>query len=197
MNCESFQNELHEYVDGILSAGARADAGQHLAGCDACRRLLQKEEQLARVLAVRLRQSSEALALAPEIRRNILAAARDTSTTPTAAESITNLWRYWLRLAAIPAVSLLVIAAFLFAPRFSGKHAIQKVQKPAPLPVVSYSPRPAVSVQISYRVPAYKFDQEGNGVIDSLSYETVAATGTFQPGGHVSFPENEDLKTPL
>jgi anti-sigma factor RsiW len=197
MNCESFQNELHEYVEGTLSTGARADAERHLAGCDACRRLLQKEQQLARVLAARLRQSSEALTLAPEIRRNILAAARDKSAIPTAAESITNLWRYWLRLAAIPAVSLLVIATFFLEPHFFGKHTIQKAQKPAALPVASYSPRPAVSIQISYRVPAYKFDQDRNGVIDSLSYETVAATGTFQPGGHVSFPENEDIKTPL
>jgi hypothetical protein len=197
MNCRSFQNQLHEYVEGTLSIGAQADAGQHLAGCEACRRLLQKEQQLARILAAGLCQSSETLKLNPEIRRQILAAARRNPASIKVSESVPYSWGYWLRLAAVPAVSLLVIAAFLFAPRFSGKQTIEKVQKPASPPVASYGLQPDVSIQISYRVRAYKFHQEGNGVIDSLSYETVAATGTFQPGGRASFPENEDIKSPL
>ncbi len=89
MNCQDFQNELYEYVESTISATERAAAEQHLAGCDACRRAVEKEQKLAGILAARLRQSGETLKLNPEIRYHVLVAARHNPASIKASESAT------------------------------------------------------------------------------------------------------------
>ena len=51
MNCRRFQDRLDQFVEGTLSAGARAAADQHLAGCAACREIVGRELDLARFLS--------------------------------------------------------------------------------------------------------------------------------------------------
>jgi anti-sigma factor RsiW len=198
MNCRDFQNEVHEFVEGTLSADARAAAEQHLTGCNTCRRLLQKEQQLARILAAGLRQNSETLKLNPEIRHHVLAAARHNPASIKVSESATCSWGYWFRLAAIP-LCLLLVAAFLLATHFSRTRGHEVI----PMPHASAATPPAnnlqsaVSVQISYHLPTQRFHQEGNLVVDTLIDETVVASGIFKPGGKESVSPKLEIKTPL
>jgi anti-sigma-K factor RskA len=200
MNCQRFQNELLEYVEGTLSTDELAFADKHLASCETCRQAVEKEKRLARTLSNRLQRSSESLSLRPEIRRNILASVQERAALPTMAESFTGLWKYWLRLAAIPA-ALVVIAAALLAVHFSGTrgHEISVPIMPrvsVTAPPIGGNPPAAVSVQMSYHLPTQQFHQEGNLVVDSLVDETVIASGTFQPGKQSTSP-NLQMKTPL
>lgn len=202
MNCRRFQDELLEHVEGTLSAGAQALAEQHLAGCIACRQAVEKEKRLARAMSSRLRQSSETLTLHPNIRRNILAASRRKTALPAPAEPFARLWRSWLRLAVVPA-SLLVVAACLLAIHFSGVPRHETISVPtsprisAPAPALANNPQPAVSVQLSWRLPVRRFYQEGNMAVDTLIDETVVASGTFHPGGQESVSPQLEMKTPL
>jgi hypothetical protein len=196
MNCRSFQDQMFEYVEETLSTDARAAAEQHLTGCDACRHAMQKEQQLARILAARLRQSSETLTLNPGIRHHVLAAARRNPASIKVSESLTCAWGYWLRLAAIP-LCLLLIAALLLAIHFSHKSRPEiTIKLPMP-PVASHTVQPPVSIQISYSHPTCIFHTDGNVVVDSISYETVIADGTFRSEGLENFTKNPEMKMPL
>jgi len=201
MNCRDFQNELYEYVEGTLSAGARAAAEQHLTGCDACRRAVEKERKLTQALYKQLQQTSETLTVRPETIRSILAAARTESPTSTMADSIVGLWR-WFRLAAVPS-SLLGIAVLLMAIHFSGTRNHERISVPimprvsAVTPSANNNPQTAVSVRMSYRLPIRQFHQEGNLVVDALIDETVVASGTYNPGGKQSVSPKLEIKTPL
>jgi anti-sigma factor RsiW len=178
MNCEHFQKQLLEFVDGTLSGDARAAAEQHLANCDACRQAVHQEQRFAQVLSDSLRQETEVLKLRPEILQNLLVAARRKPAPPTLAESIMGLWNRFPWQAAISmsvllAVSCLVIVHFS-RPRTSTTEMARSDEA---------SPYPVVSIQIASRVPTWKFHKEGNQVIDALSYETVIASGTIAQGG--------------
>jgi predicted anti-sigma-YlaC factor YlaD len=194
MNCENFQDRLYEYVEGTFSSGECAKAEEHLAGCAACRRAAEKEQKLSQSLSNQLQQSSEALTLRPDIRRNILAALREKTTSPAIGKSLAGLWSYWLRLAVVPA-SLLVIAALL-AIHFHDTRGHQTFSVPVN-PSAHNNPEIAVSVHMSYRLPTRQFHQEGNLVVDTLIDETVVASGTFQPGGKESVSPKLEMKTPL
>src|SRR5215469_12589372 len=158
MNCENFQARLDEYVEETLSAGERARAEAHLAGCFTCRQAVQQEQKVAQALSRQLRQNSEALTLRQDIRRNILAASQVKTASPAIGESLAALWKYWLRRAAVPA-SLLVIAAVLIY--LYGTRGHQTISVPI-TPAANNHPETAVSVQMSYRVPTQQFHQEGN-----------------------------------
>ena len=202
MNCERFQDELLEYVDGTLSADARAVADKHLAECDTCRQALEKERHLASVLSNRLKQSSQTLTLHPEVRRNILTACRQNGSAPTLAESLIGLCKYWVRMAVI-LVAMLLVAGFLLAIHFSGtrRHGTASV------PIVQHvsavtsaaenNPQRSVSVQVSYYLPRRQFHQEGNLVVDTLVDESVVASGTFQASDNESGSSKLEMKTPL
>jgi anti-sigma factor RsiW len=171
MNCRRFQNRLHEYVDGTLSAGTQGAADKHLARCTACRRAVSQEQQLAQILSERLRQGTETLTLHPQIRRRILTALESIPTT--GGENVVCLWSRFARPLGI-AVALLLIATFVLINFFSGP----RVHETARSDIHS-----AVSIEVSYLVPTYKFSKEGDLVVDTLSYETVVASGTLWTGG--------------
>jgi anti-sigma factor RsiW len=196
MNCRSFQDQLFEYVEETLPADAGATAEQHLASCAACRQAAQKEQQLARILAARLRQSSETLKLNPEIRHHVLAAARRNPASIKVSESLTCSWGYWLRLAAIP-FCLLSIAVIVLASHFSHKPRPEMTVKLPMPPVASREAQSPVSVRISYRLPTQQFYQQGNLVVDTLIDETVVASGTFKPGSKASVSPKLEMKIPL
>jgi anti-sigma factor RsiW len=176
MNCRCFQDQLYEYVEGSLSAGAMAAAEKHLAGCPACREALQQETALARDLSRRLQQRAGQLQLPPEIRRDILAAARREPASPVFTEFILDWWR---RLAAPLSVgaAALLLGVVLWLNHFPGW----------PKPGVETAPHagrtlpPAVSVEFSSRVPICQFRRDGNAVIDTLSVQTVGVSVTLRP----------------
>jgi len=174
MNCRRFQNRLHEYVEGTLSAGTQAAADRHLARCTACRQAVGQEQQLAQILSERLRQGTETLALHPQIRRRIVTALE--SSPAADGQSVVCLWNRFARPLGI-AVALLLIATFLLINFFSGAR-VHETARPDSGDIHS-----AVSIEVSYLVPTYKFSKEGNLVVDTLSYETVVASGTLWTGG--------------
>lgn len=192
MNCRRFQNQLYEYVEGSLSAGAQAAAERHLAGCSACRQAVRKEQQFAQILSNRLRQGTESLTLRPDIRHNILTASRCKPASRGVVESIVDLWNRFAVPAAI-AVSLVLAVTFLLIRHFSGvrMHDMETARADG------RNLQPAVSIQISCRLPTCTFRREGNLVVDTLSYETVVASGTLRPGDQEPVPQRQDSKTPL
>lgn len=201
MNCQRFQDELFEYVEGALSADTLAAAEKHFAECDACRQAVEKEKRLGAVLSSRLRQRSQTLKLHPEIRRNIMAASRQKKSAPTAPECLIDLWKYWVRIAALS--SAMLVAGVLLAFHFSGTGRHETISVPI-VPHVSEvvsaaenSPQAPVSVQISYRLPRRQFHQEGNLVVDTLVDETVVADGTVQASGRETISPELEVKTPL
>jgi len=195
MNCRHFQNRLHEYVEGSLSAGAQAAANRHLASCSACQQMVRKEQQFAHFLSGQLRQDTETLTLRPEIRRKILAITQGAAAPPTVAESVFGLWNRFvlnrfIRLAAIPA-SLLLVTAFLLISHLTGAKSHETETARAK----DRNLHAAVSIQISYRLPTCTFRREGNLVVDSMSDEIVVASGTLRPDGQE--PQKHEIKTPL
>lgn len=71
MNCQGFQQQLHEFVDGTLEPSVAEGCSEHLRGCSRCHARLQAE----RVLRDRLRQL---LVVPPRqgFARRVLSAAR-------------------------------------------------------------------------------------------------------------------------
>ena len=174
MNCRRFQNRLHEYVDGTLSAGTQAAADKHFARCTACRQAVSQEQQLAQILSERLRQGTGNLTLHPQIRRRIRTALE--SFPATDGESVVCLWNRFARPLGL-AVSLLLIVSFLLINFFSGARVHETVRSDG------RDTHSAVSIEVSYRVPIYKFRKQDNLVVDTLSYETIVTSGTLWTGG--------------
>jgi len=176
MNCRRFQDQLFEYVDGCLSAGAMAAAEKHLAGCHACREAVRQEQALKQDLSSRLRQRAERLKLSPEIRRDILAAARREPAPPAPREFIMNWWRR-LAVPLSAGAAALVIGAVLLLNHSPGW------QKPGAKTAQhsGRNPAGAVFVQLSSHMPTYQFRREGNGVIDTLSVQAVAVSVMLRP----------------
>src|SRR5437016_7446692 len=110
MNCQRFQNRLHEYVEGTLSAGTQAAADRHLARCTSCREAVGQEQQLAQILPERLTQGTKTVTLRPAIRQSILTACE--SSLAADGESVVGLWTRFVRPLPI-AATLLLIATFL------------------------------------------------------------------------------------
>jgi anti-sigma factor RsiW len=196
MNCRRFQNRFYEYVEGSLSDDTQAAANEHLARCSACRQAVAQEQQRAQFLFDRLRQDTETLALRPEVRRRILTSPKCKSVPRASLESIIGLWNRFARSATI-AVSLLLFAAFLLISHLSGTRIRETIHETETAPGDDRNLQPAISIQISYRVPTFKFRREGNLVVDTLSYETVVASGTLRPGGQEPVPQEQATKTPL
>jgi anti-sigma factor RsiW len=176
MNCRRFQNQLFEYVEGSLSTRAMIAAKEHLAGCDACREAVRKEEAIAQGLSRLLQQRVEALKLPPEFRRDILAADRREPAPAAMVEFIKN---WWTRLAAPLSIgaAVLVLGAVSWLSHFPGsqKPGLETAQR------TGRNQPGAVLVQLSSHVPTYQFRREGNAVIDTLSVETVAVSVLLPP----------------
>jgi anti-sigma factor RsiW len=163
-------------VDGSLSARDLSAAEKHLAACEACREAVRQEEALARGLSGLLRQRTEVLKLSPEIRRNILAAARREPAPPTLMGFLMGWWtRYAVPLSV--GAAALVLGAVLLLSLFSGwrQPGLDSAQHTGRnLPAT-------VFVRLSSHVPTYQFRREGNAVIDALSVQTIAVNVTLRP----------------
>ena len=174
MNCKRFQNRLYEYAEGTLSPRRQTAANKHLSQCSECRQALHQQQQFALVLSDRLRQDAEALSLRPEVRQRILSALERESAPTTNRQSIVYPWIRFVRPLAV-AASLLLIATLLLVNHFS------RARIPETKTVRSNGPdiHSAVSIQISCCVPTYEFRREGDFVVDTLSCETIVASGTL------------------
>jgi len=187
MNCKRFQNRVYEYVDGTLSARVRAAAEGHLLRCGACRQAMRREQHVSQLLSERLRHDAESLAIRPNVWRGILKAVEDQSTPLAPWESIVG----FCRRLAWPlgmAASLLLIVGILMFHLFSGAQ-VHEMEAARLSSQGNHSP---VSIQESYRVPVRNFREEGNFVVDTITYETVAANETRWTGGHAAVRERQE-----
>jgi len=192
MNCRRFQNRLYEYVEGTLSPARQAAAETHLARCSACRQAVHQEQQLARFLSERLRQDTETLALRPEIRHRILTTLEHKPVPPSNGESIIVLWNRFAWPLAM-AASLLLIVASLLGNYFSGA----RVHETEVARSDGRDKHFAVSIQVSCCVPTYRFHQEGNLVVDTLSCETMVANETLWTGSQKPVQQTQEKRMTL
>jgi hypothetical protein len=91
-------------------------------------------------------------------------------------ESILDWWKRF-PIAASAGAALIVGGVALMASHFTGgqKQGVETTR------VHNLHLPPTVSIQLSSRVPTFKFRREGNAVIDTLSDETVDASATLYP----------------
>jgi anti-sigma factor RsiW len=164
MNCRCFQREIYEYVDGSLSSRAQAAAERHLSGCAACRQALIQEQQTARSLSDKFRKATASLQLPPEFGHRVLAALADEHRAPGEYQIVGLFWRRLTWPLAAAASGLLLLAGFFFLARAPGPGMAHPHLRSA---------RGEVTVQLSYVVPTYTFRQDGEFVIDALSYRTI------------------------
>jgi hypothetical protein len=153
---------------------------------------MHQEQQLARVLCEGLRHDTGTLALRPGIRQRILTVLEHTSAPPTAGEIIAGLWKRYARPVVI-AVFLLLIVAFLRIQYLSGT----RVPETGILRSDGRDIRSAVSIEVSYCVPTYRFHQEGNFVVDTLSCVTMVANETLWTGAQEPVKTKQERKMPL
>ncbi len=172
MNCESFQENLYEYLDGALSPSATRAAEEHTEACQLCRDLVQREKEVQRSMATRFQEAVAGVQLEGHVRRRILAVLK--TTPPERGEDLRA--RFWRRIAlpfaAAAALVLLLITWKFHSSSEPGTHRgdAQLSSEPASR---------ALSIHLTYCVPAYTFRREGNIVIDSLSCEPQTTEGSL------------------
>jgi len=89
MNCDTFLDLLHEYLDETLDAEVDSSLRQHLQQCAACRDALQREQTLAAALRISLERATAAISLRPQLQQNVI---RALEARPVVANSR---WRDW------------------------------------------------------------------------------------------------------
>lgn len=189
MNCRHFQKMLHEFVDGTLPVREREAADKHLAICDACRLTLRKEQEISQHLSALLRENTESLVLPPQFQRRVAMAIGSRGALPSGRELFVALLT---RLAWPLAIAASVcMAAFLTVVFLRGRNPSPETARSAIRDVAS-----AISVRVTYRVPAYTFRREGNLVVDCLTFETNVVDTAFW-AGRSRKPDDQERKLPL
>jgi hypothetical protein len=162
MNCQSFQDQLFEYLDDTLAPAAQADADAHLAECAACRGAMRRQRDVAQTLTDRFSRRTESLALGPEVQSRMIATLRDASLQHSGERLSPEWWRLLLWPFAA-AASLLVAASlmtgFPFQPRVHGLR----------IAVTPGRDLAGVSILMSDCEPTYIFRREKNRVLDTLT----------------------------
>ena len=171
MNCRGFQHEIYEYLDGTLSPRAQAAAERHLTECAVCRDKLDQERQVAESLSDRFRRATDSVQLPAAVGRRVLAAVVEERRESDNPQGIVLFWRR-LGLPLAMAAGVLLLAAGLFG--FVRGLAPGGARRP---------PSPGgggITVQASYIVPVYTFQNEGGLVIDALTYQTNVVNQRLQ-----------------
>jgi anti-sigma factor RsiW len=171
MNCQSFQENLYEYLDETLSPAQLAAAKAHLVGCDVCRAAVKREQQLAQILSGGLERIAEAVTLETADQQR-LAAAVQRKIAPAPARPHVPFWKYLISPYAVSA--LLIIAIFAAHFFLAGHHPKGAIAR-APETKAS----PDVQVNLSYCAPSYIFRREGNFVVDALTCDPRTANETL------------------
>ena len=164
MNCETFQCEVFEYVEGSLDPHEQAGADRHLAECAACRQLLAQEQLTARTLRQGFQQGTQHLALPPDFAQRLQSAVREENVIKLvqpapAAESA------WVRFAWPTAIAACILVTSFRLSYFSPGAGSSAAGHPRPAAFVT---PPEISLQLEYCIPKYTFHREGSRVVDAL-----------------------------
>jgi anti-sigma factor RsiW len=171
MNCREFQNEMFEYLEGSLSAGARAAAEKHLAQCAGCGELVSRQRRFAQSMARELERATGSLRLPPEVGRRVVAKVREQASPPAERSGWAWLWRRLELPLAIGTCALVLLGGMWLVPHQRVREAV---------PAQAGVARRSVSVQLSYVVPTYTFRREDGHVVDALTYQTTVVNETRQ-----------------
>lgn len=125
MNCRRFQNCVHEYMDGALSAREQGAVERHRARCGACQRTLLREQQVAQVLSRRFRHDTELLAIRPDLWRLVLEKVEQRQHRWTLLESAGEFWVRWAWPMVISGSLLVLIGLTVYRP-FPAAHARER-----------------------------------------------------------------------
>lgn len=170
MNCEQFQENLYDYLDDSLSPPEKAAAQSHLAECPGCREAVEREKKLVLSLGRKFEQRVELVSLDAHTKRSIAKALAQSSGEPRQQRQ----FPFWLRLALGPGAAAVILIAVLWGmSRFHN----QPASDPDTLSLLPREGDSAVQVHISYAVPTYIFQREGNTVVDALVSKPEAADG--------------------
>ena len=106
MRCEQVRQKLDVYAANELAAGVREQVESHLAACDACRRALARQRELAALL-----RGVPAPPVPEGFAPRLMAAARErVSASERPAAAPTSPWRWWT---SVPVPMRLAAAAVL------------------------------------------------------------------------------------
>jgi len=169
MNCQSFSNELHEYVEGSLSPARQRTVEEHLAACADCRQLLRQEQMLAQAF----QQGTESLALPPDFHARLTAALQQE--TSAKITPIPEPDSGWVRFAWPVAIAACVLFTSFRLSYFFPSPAAPGIADYKSTPV---SP-PDISVQFVYCEPTHVFRREGNQIVDAIICEPRTVDMTF------------------
>jgi anti-sigma factor RsiW len=174
MNCKNAQENLHEYQDGALSAPEMGSLRRHLEECAACRQMVQREMEFARLTSCGLERAVNEVRLEPHARRRIAQVAVQKNLARCARHDVPSFWvRLGWQFAAAGAVVLVLGIGAL--QRF-GSHPHSQ---PDPAHVSMPSGRTQILVNLNYFAPSYTFRWEGDTVVDCLVYEPRVAEASL------------------
>jgi anti-sigma factor RsiW len=166
MNCQRFQKQLYEHVEGSLGPAQQAAAEEHLAACARCRELVSREQTTSRVLSCHLREAVAELTLRPEVTNRVLRTLEH-ERLAEAGEPSLRCWRPWMQWRVAAGFGLLVGLAAIGLWIWNGHQNTRaaKVREQG-------SEQEFISVQASYVVPVFTSRREGSLVIDTVIFQT-------------------------
>ena len=170
MNCQDFNDQLHEFLEGSLCAEDQSAARQHLHGCDTCSRALFREEARAKSIGQSLRHATSDLALLPETKRAILKGAEANKPSSDQWMRIREIFTAWpIR----PLVVGVALAGCMFL--FLGIYTNRSTTKPIVPQQIAYVAFDSCVVDVPLPTEIHLFRRENNRVVDTII--TNAATG--------------------
>ena len=174
MNCESFQENLFEYLDDTLPPDEKAAAQSHLQICSACRHAVENEGLVAQTLSQRLNEAVQAVTLTAQAQRSIADAIRKQTESASESKKIV-LFPVWLRLAIPAAAAAMVLVSAIWL----GRGRISQTDSQRNSFSSSDSAGVEIPVHVSYSAPIYTFHQEGAMVVDALVSDTRVEDGAL------------------
>ena len=172
MNCERLRELLYDYLDNSLSRSDKAAVERHLAECLVCHEAVRRESRLAQSLSTRLEQAVETVTLdAPARRHMVSAVERELAHACERPPA----W-FWKRLALPFATAAVVLGVAIWLGYYfraqENSHSVTERLR-------ALDADRDVLMHLSYFVPRYTFQREGNEVIDALTSDTLVAEGAL------------------
>ena len=164
MNCQDFQEQWFEYLDGSLPTRTHQAIEQHLAACPACRQDLVQHQQLAKKISGQLFQSVKSLALDKTVRSRVLASLQ-TQPAPVRGEKFPgSLWRPF---AWATGLACLLVASLILSNYFHGTRQERSGSETR----LAAAPMP-VSIRVARVETTYTSCVQGGFVTDALVCRT-------------------------
>jgi len=183
MNCETFHDLLHEYLDETLEAEVQAAAQEHLRRCDACRHACLREQALAKSMGQSFARATAGLSTRPQMRQNVLRAL-ESNAAPSGAW-----WRAWHNIISIriwPAGAVAMLLGVLLL--FVGLQFYHRAAKDATPQTMAQTGHYTCVINVPMQTQTHLFRRQDNTVED-----TIVSSPSV---GHASFFEDRKPSSP-